>query len=245
MKNTLSAFVLICTLILFSCSKSNDSNNPVISLPKTYTEDVRSSVLNSLTTYNLTYDGNYHLVSMVAVPDPPVLKFIFEYPNSISVTMDMYTNNTLSIHENFWLNSAQFADSTLQYNDTQDTTTEKYFYNVNNLLTKINYYDYHSSGTTLSKTTTYTYDVNGNAMTQTDNPGGITTFTYYLAANTFSIGNSFIPQPKNLIRSAILDNGGTPDTLMHYYSFDSSNRLTKDSITISGIDLIQIKSYTY
>jgi hypothetical protein len=244
MKNTLFAVIILSTLIISSCSKSNDTTNPV-TLPKTYTEDIRSSALNSLTTYNLTYDGNYRLVSMVAVPDPPVAKFIFQYPSSLTVTMDMYTGTTLSIHENFWLNSASFADSTLQYNDTQDTTTEKYIYNANNLLTKVNYYDYHSSGTTLIKTSSYTYDANGNAMTQTDNPGGTITFTYYLTLNTFSIGNSFIPQPKNLVRSATLDNGGTPITVMHYYGFDSNNRLIKDTVTTDASDLIVLKSYTY
>jgi YD repeat-containing protein len=245
MKNTLFALAILTTLIVSSCSKSNDNNNPVVTLPKTYTEDIRSSAFNSLTTYNLTYDGNYRLVSMVAVPDPPVAKFIFQYPTSLTVTMDMYTGATLSIHENFWLNAASFADSTLQYNDTQDTTTEKYIYNANNLLLKVNSYDYHTSGTTLSKTTTYNYDANGNATTQTDNPGGIITFTYYVTLNTFSIGNSFIPQPKNLVRSATLDNGGTPITTMHYYGFDSNNRLIKDTITVSGSDLVVLKSYTY
>jgi YD repeat-containing protein len=132
---------------------------------------------------------------MVAVPES-IGKFIFQYPTSLSVTMDMYTGIQLSIHENFWLNTELFADSTLQYNDTQDTTTEKYFYTSGNLLSKVNYYDYHTSGPTLTKTTSYIYDAFGNASTQTDNPGGTTTFTYYQTLNTFSIGNSFIPQPE-------------------------------------------------
>jgi hypothetical protein len=245
MKNTLSALAILSTLILSSCNKSNDNPNAVVTLPTTYTEDIRSSALNSLTTYNLTYDGNHQLISMVSVPDPPVAKFIFQYPTSLSVTMDMYTSNTLSIHENIWLNTNLFADSTLQYNDTQDTTTEKYFYGANNLMLQANYYDYHSTGTILTKTTTYNYDANGNVTTQTDNPGGTTTFTYYTVLNTFSLGNSFIPGPINLIRSATLDNGGTPVTAMHTYSFDSNNRVIKDSITTSGTDLVVVKSYTY
>jgi YD repeat-containing protein len=244
MKNTLFAFAILSNVIFSSCSKSHDTTTPVTSLAKTYTEEIRSSAFDSLTTYNLTYDGNYNLLSMVAVPES-IGKFIFQYPTSLTVTMDMYTGTQLSIHENFWLNTASFADSTFQYNDTQDTTTEKYFYTGDNLLSKVNYYDYHTSGTTLTKTTTYTYDALGNASTQTDNPGGTITFTYYQTLNTFSIGNSFIPQPRNLIRSTTLDNGGTPITTMHYYSFDTSNRLIKDSITTSGIDVIVVKSYTY
>jgi len=245
MKNTLSALAILTTLILGSCAKSNDTNTPVVSLPKTYTEDIRSSVLNSLTTYNLTYDGNYKLLSMMSVPEPSAMKFIFQYPTPLTATMDMYTANTLSIHENIWLNAASWADSTFQYNDTQDTTTEKYTYDANNLLLKVKYYDYHTTGTSLTKTTTYTYDAYGNAATQTDNPGGTYTFTYYNTANTSSIGNSFIPGSKNLVRSTTLDNGGPLITAMHYYSFDTNSRLTKDSITTTGTDLVVVKSYTY
>ena len=245
MKNTLSVLAILSTLILGSCAKSNDNTNPIVSLPKTYTEDIRSSALNSLITYNLTYDGNYKLVSMVSVPEPSAIKFIFQYPNPLTATMDMYTGTALSIHENIWLNAASWADSTLQYNDTQDTTTEKYTYDANNLLLKVKYYDYHTTGSDLTKTTTYTYDAYGNAATQTDNPGGIYTFTYYNVANTSSIGNSFIPGSRNLVRSTTLDNGGPLITAMHYYSFDNDSRLTKDSITTTGTDLVVVKSYTY
>jgi hypothetical protein len=245
MKNTLSAFAILSTLIISSCNKSNDNPNAVVKLPKTYTEDIRSSALNSLTTYNLTYDGNSQLLSMISVPEPAVSKFIFQYPTSLTVTMDMYTSDVLSIHENIWLNTALFADSTLQYNDTQDTTTEKYFYGANNLMLKALYYDYHTSGTILTKTSIFNYDTNGNVSTQTDNPGGTITFTYYNVLNTFSLGNSFIPGPINLIRSATLDNGGTPVTAMHYYGFDSDNRVIKDTITTSDSDLVVVKSYTY
>ncbi len=246
MKNTLSALTILSTLILGSCSKSNSTTNPTVgSLPKTYTENIRSSALNSLTTYNLTYDGNNKLLSMTSVPEPPATKFIFQYPTSLTATMDMYTGTEISIHENIWLTAASFADSTFQYNDTQDTTTEKYFYNDNNLLLKAYYYDYHTSGTVLIKTTNYTYDNIGNVETQTDDPGGIYTFTYFNVANTFSLGNTFIPGSKNLIRSTTLDNGGPLITAMHYYTFDTSNRLTKDSITTTGTDLVVVKSYTY
>lgn len=245
MKNKLSALAILCTLIISSCSSSHDNTSAIATVPKTYTEDIRSSLLNSVTTYNLTYNGNYQLLSMASVPEPPVAKFIFQYPTSLTVTMDMYTSNVLSIHENIWLNTASFADSTFQYNDTQDTTTEKYFYGANNLLIKANYYDYHSAGTVLTGTTTYNYDGNGNVSTQTDNPGGTTTFTYYNVLNTFNLGNTFIPAPINLVRSASLDNGGTPVTAMHYYSFDSNNRVTQDSITTTGTDLVVVKSYTY
>ncbi len=245
MKNTLSVFVILSTLIISSCSKSNDNPNAAVKLPKTYTEDIRSSALSSLITYNLTYGGNGQLQSMVSTPDASVSKFIFQYPSSLTVTMDMYTGNALSIHENIWLNTNSFADSTLQYNNTQDTTTEKYFYGANNLMEQAKYYDYHSTGTVLTGTTTYNYDANGNVATQTDNPGGTTTYTYYDVLNTFSLGNTFTPGPINLIRSATLDNGGTPITAMHYYSFDSDNRVIKDSITTTASDLVVVKSYTY
>lgn len=246
MKNTLSTLAILSTLILGSCSKSNDNTNPIVSLPQTYTEDIRSSALNSLTTYNLTYDGNFRLLSMVSVPEPSVSKFIFQYPTSLTATMDMYNGTDLGIHEDIWLTTAGFADSTLQYNDTQDTTTEKYFYDAGNLLQKANYYDYHSTGSVLTKTSIYTYDVFGNALTQTDSPGGLFyTYTYYNVPNTSSIGNSFIPGSANLLRSTTVDVSGVLTTAMHFYSFDGSNRVIKDSISTTGTDLVVVKSYTY
>src|SRR4030095_4653425 len=124
--------ILIGVLFFASCNKDNKA--PDSSLPKTYTEDVRSSGYNSVTVYNLTYDGDNRLVSMASTPEPSIGKFIYQYANDNSFTMDLYNSNVLDIHEKFWVNSLSLVDSTFQYNNTNDSSTAKYIYNYGNQL---------------------------------------------------------------------------------------------------------------
>jgi hypothetical protein len=239
----LSGFV--AAISLFSCKKGNDANPSGASLPKTYTEDLRSVAITSLTTYNLSYDGKSRLISMISIPEPSILKFVYQYPTDNTVTMDMYDYGDLSIHENFWLNSFSLLDSTFQYDDSEDTTTEKYYYDGNHLLTEVNTYDYIGSVPTLSNQTQYTYDNNGDPLTQADY-SGTTSFTYYSnLPYTLSIGQPYIKTPKYFIKTTTASSNGTPATATHFYIFDSSNRLIQDSANISGINAILVKTYTY
>ena len=73
-------------------------------------------------------------------------------------------------------------DSTFQYNNTNDTTTEKYTYN-GNLLTRQATYNYTSLGSSISGADDYTYDTNGNMIKDVNSDGlgnnnTIATFTY-------------------------------------------------------------------
>src|SRR5205809_4019640 len=126
MKKTLIA-AIIGIFLSTSCKKNNETPSAgTASLPKTYTEDIRTAGFNSLTTYNLTYDGNNRITSMTSIPEPAINKFIYTYSSNNSLTMDLYNSNVLSIHEILWLNSSGALDSTFQYNDSHDTSTEKY-----------------------------------------------------------------------------------------------------------------------
>src|ERR1700688_1238386 len=131
MKNSLLCLVLTVGFFLCSCKKDNSaSNSNGSSQPKTYTEDVRSSIIgNSLTTYDLTYDANGRLTALAAIPSPPSINFVYAYPATNTVTMDLYEGGILNIHEIMWLNSSSYLDTTFQYDNTGDTTTEKYIYN--------------------------------------------------------------------------------------------------------------------
>ena len=246
MKSTLLLAALLGSLFFISCNKNN--NTPASSsLPKTYTEDVRSSVLNSLTVYNLSYDTKGRLTSLAAIPEPSVVKFIYQYTAANSLTMDLYTSNTWNVHEILWLNASSSLDSTFQYNNTNDTTTEKYLYNSAMQLMHVKNYFYHYTGAVLDHTTDYTYDNSGNPTTESDNLGNSTSYTYYTnLLNNFSMGKLFFPQPKYFIKTATISSGGSVMTTTHFYSFDNSNRLVKDSASTSGsVDVISIKSYTY
>jgi len=242
---------LLATLIVISlfaaCKKNNDAPAGSGSLPKTYTEDFRSSSYSTKVTYNLTYDGNNRLISMTAIPEPAIVKFIYTYSSGKTFSMDLYNSNALSIHENFWLNSSSLLDSTFQYNDTNDSSTEKYVYNSNNQLLQIKNYNYSSTGSVPDYTTDYTYDNAGNATLESISNGRSTSFTYYTdLPYTLNIGLNIIPQPKYFIKTATSTAGSSPITATHFYKFDSSNRLIQDSATTTGaVDAIAIKTYTY
>jgi YD repeat-containing protein len=245
MKNITLLPGLILVISIFSCKKGNDAPASGSALPKTYTEDIRSSAINSVITYNLTYDSKNRLISLAATPEPSIIKFVYQYPDEKTVTMDLYNNAQLSIHEKFWLNGFSLVDSTFQYNDSQDSSTEKYFYDPNHLITTVNNYDYAGGVSTLSNQTQYTYDNNGNALTQSDY-SGTTSFTYYTdLPYTLSTGLTFILGPKYFIQTASSNASGSLVTATHYYKFDSSNRLIQDSAYVSGADVIAVKSYTY
>ena len=96
---------------------------------------------------------------MVSNPAPPVLKFQFAYATDDTYSMDLYTYGALSIFdEKYWVNSASLMDSTFQYNDTQDTSTEKYIYNADKQLAQLKEYDYSNAVSVLANTTSYTYE---------------------------------------------------------------------------------------
>jgi hypothetical protein len=247
MKKTLLPSILLGFFLFAACKKSNDTpSTDSASLPKTYTEDIRSTGFNSLTTYNLTYDGNNRLTSMTAIPEPAIVKFVYKYSSNTSLTMDLYNSNVLSIHEILWLNSSGTLDSTFQYNDTNDSSTEKYIYNSSKQILQIRDYNYSSSGSELDHTTDYIYDNLGNAITESTSDGNSTNFTYYMdMPNTLTMGQTFFPQSKYFIKTASSSSSGTPVTATHFYSFDGSNRLIKDSAVTTGVSAVLIKSYTY
>jgi hypothetical protein len=170
-------------------------------------------------------------------------KFIYQYSGN-SITMDLYNSNVLSIHETFFLNSFSFVDSTLQYNDTKDTMTEKYFYNSNKQLIKLKQYDFTTStGAVLFETTDYTYDGTGNLISLSTG-SELTTYEYSTLLNTLSIGPGILPQAKYLVSKTTYTSGGSTTVLTHTYTFDSSNRLTTEKIVTSDGDIL-IKTYTY
>jgi hypothetical protein len=248
-RQSLFLLVVAGTCLFSSCKKDNNTPNTGTSyFPKTYTENVQNAQIgNSVTTYDLTYDGNNRLISLTSIPAPPVLSFVYAYPSNSSVTMDLYDNGELSIHEIFWLNSSSMVDSTFQYDDSQDTTTEKYIYNSNKKLVQLKTYDYFSTGPVLDNTTTYTYDVNGNESQSTDDQGNTTSYSYYTNyVNNLSVGQPYIQQSVNLVKTVTLVTPSYTETGTHFYTFDNSNRIIADSAVTGGyVVSTGIKTYTY
>lgn len=229
-----------------SCKKDNSVSNPSsASLPKSFTEDVTSSGLGHVVeTVNLAYDGNGRLLSMTS-PSLPGNKILYQYNTNQTFIIDVYSANQISIHSLYWINPNGFADSCFQYNDTQDSSTTKYIYNGAKQLIQQKEYSFSTvSGSVLNNTDTYTYDNNGNVI-QDQGDFETTTFDYYPdLLNPWSLGGTYFPQTKNLQKTQTINSGGTPQTITHNYTFDSSNRLKVDSSVASdgGID---VKTYTY
>jgi hypothetical protein len=248
--NAFSAIMLLTMLILTSCQKELD---PQSSPPpptgsskiKTYTEDLTYGGQQSVETYNLNYDSQDRLTSMVSVTNPGN-KFLYSYGPSNVFHMDLYDDNILSIHEDFYLNSASMTDSTFQYNNTGDSSTEKYLYNAAKQVIAIKYYEYtKSTGGVLQSTTRLEHDSKGN-VTKEISDAGVTSYTFYPdLQNTVMGTNPYDTKNPNLTKTTTGDIGGITVTLNHTYTFDASNRVTSERAadTITGIVLI--KSYTY
>jgi hypothetical protein len=222
------------------------SGNLSADLPKTLTEEVNSPSLGHIVqTLSLSYDGNGRLIAMISTANPGD-KIIYQYDTDNTFTLDQYNSNQLSIHDLFWIGTNDLVDSSLQYNDTQDTSTTKYVYNASGQMVQQREYDYSTaSGPLPYDVYNYTYDNNGNVVSETDYYSSIT-YDYYsdLPAPSFSLDKIYFPQPKNLPKTMTTTSGGTTSTITHTYAFDSQNRLTTDSAVADdgGTD---VKTYTY
>jgi hypothetical protein len=245
MKITTLVIAGFLILSIVSCKKeNNNSNNSSSGQPKVYIEESRSSPVygNIKAVYNLTYDGDGRILSLISTS--PALKFVYQYNSNNTFTMDLYTNNTLDIHELLFIGPSSFVDSTFQYNNTNDTSAEKYFYNSAKQIQEKREYDYSSVfGSTLTNNEFYTYDNDGNAISQTDN-NGTYTFTYTNLPNKITLGSVYFPTTKYLPDTQTYTSGSTTISATHRYSFDNSQRLIADSAFESIGDTV-IKSYTY
>jgi hypothetical protein len=243
-------FYILIVFIFASCQKEFSNNDPGTSQSilkvKTYTEDITSGGTHSAITFNLAYDASNRLTSMISAASSGD-KFVFQYSNS-SYTMDLYNSNVVSIHEVFFVNSNQFVDSTVQYDDGQDTMTEKYIYNSALQLTTLKEYDYSQlTGAVLFNVENYTYDSNGNMIqsTESDN-NSVTTYDYYSnLVNDVHIFTPYLPGSKNLVKTTASNIGGTITTINHTYTFDSENRLSTETATEDTTGDVVIKTYTY
>jgi hypothetical protein len=173
-------------------------------------------------------------------------KFIYQYNSNNTYTLDLYNSNILSIHEVFFINSSlSLFDSTFQYNDTKDSSTEKYIYDSNKQLVTLKQYYYSAvNGAVLWNTHNYSYDTYGNMIQDTDNTTTVS-YTYYgNLLNTLLIGSVYETQNKYLVKTTSFQSGGNIIAINYTYTFDSSNRVTSQKAVASNGDVI-IKTYTY
>jgi hypothetical protein len=189
------SFIVPALFLVFACKKnSGTTSSGSTDKLRLYIEDLQlaGSGSEEIDSFNVTYD-NQNRITSLASPD---LRFLYTY-SSQSFTLDLYENNALSIHEIAYINSASYVDSTFQYNDTNDTTTEGYAYNGAKLI-RLTSYVYSSSGTMVETRDDYTYDNSGNMVkdVQSDGNGNVnqvSTLTYDQAAECDDQPNIFCP----------------------------------------------------
>jgi hypothetical protein len=177
--------------------------------------------------YNLSYDAKNRITAIDQV-EVPGNKFLFTYESDSKFSIDIYLMGALSIHEDVFLNSSHFVDSTYQYNDEKDTSSEKYIYNANNQLSTVK--GFYKS--VMDNVTTYSYDGEGNVVKTTDTDNQVETFDYYpdlVFAMPF-INPLQSTAPAHLVKNhKITSNGYVVANIVSTYTFDSKNRI--DTIT--------------
>jgi hypothetical protein len=242
-KTLLAVSIAICSLA--SCKKNSGPNSSANSNKlKMYIEDARATPFNTIDTFYLTYDNNDRLTSLASAK----LKFAYAYNSNTSFTLDLFENGLLSIHEIAFINGGTSIDSTFQFNNTHDSTTEKYLYSGSLLISKITY-TYHKLGSQVDNREVYTYDNNGNLTktVQTGGAGTITTYTYTDKPLQFTINPSYYPvQSKNLPATQKQTDGAgnTIATITYSYEFDSAGRVIKETDSV-GNGVFVVKLYTY
>jgi hypothetical protein len=210
------------------------SSNSSFGRVKTYTEDVTASGQHLSNSYNISYDDSGRVISLISMSSPGD-KSLYKYNTDNTFTMDIYASNKLSIHETFFINSFGLVDSTVQYNETNDTTTEKYLYNSAKQLIELDLY----MSSILDSKTSYEYDANGNATKETT-AGFVTTTNYTNFENNLDVGENYFYRNKNLPGKKTSDAYSSSFT----YTFDSNNRLTVEKEEISNGDIV-IRKYAY
>ena len=251
-KNLLAIGVVIC--LLASCKKNSNSNSTAtgnngnaLSRLKYYIEQTNISGPVQADSFAMAYDNDGRLISMTGQS----LKFVYTYPSSNSFTLDLYENGAMSIHEVAYIKGS-YVDSTFQYNNTNDSTTQKFVYKGNLLISETDY-DYSAAGgATPSRRDTYTYDNNGNAIKDVEDDGSgtinsIKTYTYTNQLLQVTTSPFYFPLfSKDLPATlAVTDGAGNSmGTVTYSYVFDSSGRVTKETDTEDNGYYV-IKTYGY
>lgn len=223
--------VLAAFCFLMACRK-NEGPSANSSKLKWYIEQIQNGTTTQTDTFNVSYDNSNRITGLTS----QYLNFVYTYGSGKSFTLDLYEFGLLTIHEIAYLNGIPYIDSTFQYDNTSDTSTEKYLYS-GSLLARKTTYIYSSYGSTVYSVDDYTYDGNGNMLKDVTSDGQgniaqITSFTYTNDPVTVTVNPAYFPpQSKDLpATEKVTDGAGDPLLSVTYsYVFDGSGRLTKET----------------
>ena len=244
--------MLAAIVLLSSCQKDpvSDQTGTTPAKVKSYSEEIISDYLgNSIKNYDVSYDASGRVISIILAPSGDT-KITFLYPSANEYTVDIYHKIGTTIHENYYLNSNSFVDSTFQYNETQDSTTEKVVYNSDNQIIKVYEYRYSKiTGSVLKQTAIFTYNTDGDLISYARDKD-VTTYEYYTDlsyATPVIIGapNANSTKKKHLIKkNTYTSNGYVAGASDFTYTFDGKNRISTEKQLFSN-GAIFIKTYIY
>lgn len=175
---------------------------------------------------------------------------MYNYVSANKYTFDIFSSNMVTLHEDFYTNGSSFVDSTFQYNDTNDTTGEKYIYNGTNQVTTMKEYDYGNAASTLTNTISYTYNTDGDLLTSSGTDSNIDNYEYYKDSSYVSpliIGplNSNSSKKFHLVKKyTSISNNSVVGSAMYTYTFDASNRISTEKQSYNDGHIV-LKTYTY
>ena len=256
MTNKFASFAVTAAIILLtSCQKEagqEPGTDPTTSSNrvKTYTESLTTGGDSYSASFNLSYDNNGRLSSMVSAASAGD-KFVFAYPSNSMYIMELFNQNQLSIHEEFYLNSDGLVDSTYQYNDTDDRRAEKYSYNSGKQLVNMKEYELPTAGNgVLVNTTSYNYDGSGNLVQTSATNGEERQYEYFpdmkyilpiISGPGFSLPNMKV----SLIKKQTVSVGGIElGTIDYTYTFDDKQRVSTETEVLSDGSILT-RTYTY
>lgn len=237
--------LFLSAILISSCSKEK---SPVKDdqRVKNYTEEISTSGGSYSITYNLSYDDEKRITGIT----PAVTnggRIAFTYHSKDKISMDLYNAREVEIHQDIFLRNS-LLDSTVQYNNSKDTMSEKYFYNTTNQLTGKAEYEHASGRAYLVNSIQYNYDAAGNMIKSNDRDGNVETFTYYsdlvyampvIAPYFNQLGKTQLIKSYQLSRGvSVLRNSVTT------YTFDSKDRIETVVETTSDGTVLS-KSFTY
>lgn len=238
---------LIALCLVYSCKKNNGADSAGNSDKlKMYIEDVKTPGSHQVDSFTVSYDANNRITGLTS----PALTFTYGYTTT-GFTLDLYNFGQLSIHEIAYINSSSYVDSTFQYNDTNDTTTEGFTYS-GDLLTRMITYNYSTAGTSVFSEDDYTYDNNGNETKDVNSDGSgninmVSGFTYTTHPLKVRINPTYYPLFSKYLPATQTVTDGTGSaiaTITYTYVFDAAGRLSKETDS-ADIGEVGIKTYIY
>jgi hypothetical protein len=247
-KIKVAAFSLVIALFVFntSCNKDKDGGGNSLQKLKTFTEEITAvGIGRRVETFNVNYDDQGRVTSIVSTTKPGHRK-VYEYLNSDKFIYEEIEENKVTKHFDYFINGEiGKIDSLFKYNNRNDTSSFKYFYNSDNksLKTKeylINYL----LPPVWCNTFDYEYDIKGK-LTKLKESFGETTYRYDAEyKNTVMIEPAYMPVQELLPSHTYSTRFGITVTTEHTYTYDGQGRLTSERAS-SDDGTILIKSYTY